>query len=1388
MRILIDLQACQTASRHRGIGRYSLAMAEALTQIAEAHEVSLLLNAAFPDSVEWLRDRFATRVPTKRIHVFAAPGPVAEFETANRWRVRAAESVREAFVASLEPDVLLVSSLFEGFVDDATTSIASTPRCLSAATLYDLIPLIRPTTLESPAAKAWYERKLESLRRADLFLAISDHSRAEAIATAGLAAENVVAVSAGADPCFRVLAPRIEAVQALRARHGILGDYALYAGGYDPRKNVVHLIAAFAALDTEMRRRYSLVLAGSIDEQQRRELLRCAEQHRLSADDVLFTGYIDDDELALLYNACTVFVFPSLHEGFGLPVLEAMACGAAVIGSRTTSIPEVIGRADALFDPVDVAATAKCLREVLSDDGFRLDLQRYGIERSKTFSWRSTARRALDAMIERHERSRQAAGNPVAAAAKRAALSLAFVSPLPPERTGVAYYSVELLAPLRDHYRIELVTDQQKVDLPAELAAVPVRSLDWFDTHADDYDRILYQVGNSPFHHRMFDLLERHPGTVVLHDLHLGGVLNWMDQYGLAPGIFANWLFESHGYPGLIADRDIGRDATIDDYPCSWPVIDRASGVIVHSGHASRLADRWFRIGRGDWRQIPQLRRLPGPAQRDAARRSLGIAPDDVVFCSFGFVDATKLDDRIVDAWLRSVLATDPRCVLVFVGEMAGSEYGANLRRRIDVAERIRITGYVDAAKFDDYLAAADAAIQLRGVSRGETSRTALDCLANGLPLIVNSSGSLAELPDDVVVRLPSIFTDEALAEALTRIARDPGERLRLGRRAREYIADRHDPHRIADAFHDAIEHFAQSCRQVHYRTAVRRVAEVDVQPAPDSFDWQATADSIAIDLRRAPARQILVDVSSVVRQDLRTGIERVVRAVLRELLHRAPVGWRVEPVMAAHGCYLYARSFTTAWLGLPPTGAGDTPVEISHGDAFLGLDWAANVVPDQEPILQRYRTLGVDVTFIVYDLLPVTHPDFYPAGIEPMHGAWLATLGRTADGLLCISNAVADDLVGWLGAHNPRRASSLKIGVLPLGADLQESVPSRGLPENVQDLLDQIAARTSVLMVGTVEPRKGHTQVLEGFESLWDQGVDVNLVIVGKQGWMVDDLASSMRNHPALGRRLFWFEDASDEWVEALYANVDLLLAASLGEGYGLPLIEAARHGVPLLVRDLRVFREVAGDHATYFSGTTAEALARAVADWMKAASAGHVPASSGIRGRTWRECVDALLEALIDGQWQRTWRPDDTRVEGTATTAERQIDFSRAQLPPAIRTIKGLSAHEQWGRWSDANVHPQIEIGFRDPLPAIGTLSLTARAFGPNVGEPIRVRIGSHETELRFRAHDTTAIVTYAVGQRPMSVEIVPPHPVRPRELGPSHDARRLGIGLVRLTIQAA
>jgi len=1393
MRILTDLQACQTASRRRGIGRYSLALLDALVQIAEPHELSLLLNATHPESVESLTDRFDGRIPRDRIHAFTTPAPVAEIDPGNGWRARTAESVRTATIRTLRPDVVLVSSLFEGYVDDATTSVISEPGRVSAVILYDLIPLVRSDVLDTSAARAWYERKLASLRRCDLLLAISAHARDEAIDGADIAPERITVISTAADACFRPVDLAPAEVSELRERHGIDRPFVLYAGGFDERKNVRTLIAGYAGLPVALRQAHRLVLAGWLDDVEQRALRRVGARHGLAKEDLVFTGHVEDAELAALYGTCVVFAFASLHEGFGLPVLEAMACGAAVVASNSTSIPEVIDRADALFDARSPGAITEHLAAVISNASLRSELQAYGRRRAATFSWRTSAERALEALVEareRKDRSRALAianrHAPIVVETKQP--TLAYVSPLPPERTGVASYSAEILAPLREHYRIDLVTEQKSVDLPDPLGELPVRTIEWFDGHAADYDRVLYQVGNSPFHYRALGLLQRHPGTVVLHDLHLGAVLNWMEQLGLVPGAFSRWLFDSHGYAAALAERDGGRAAAIDAYPCSWPVVARASGIIVHSSHAKRLAESAYRIDPLDWRRIAHVRRLPDLAGREPARRALGFGHEDFVVCSFGFLDLTKLDHRIIDAWQASPLAGDRRCKLVFVGENQGGDYGRDLLRRIDVGPGdIRITGYQDAALFDRYLLAADVAVQLRGMTRGESSRTALDCLAHGVPLIVNASGSLAELPDDIVVRLPAAFVDDDLVRALARLFRDGELRRTLGNAGRRYVGECHDPARIAGELRDAIEHFARDSRETHYRRAVQSIAALDVRPAPTDADWRAAARSLAIDLRRPAARQILVDVSVLEKQDLKSGIERVVRAVLRELVEHAPVGCRVEPVAAGHGCYRYARRFTSEWLGLAPGFADDSPIEIASGDVFIGLDWAANVVPDQQAVLQSYRALGVLVTFVIYDLLPVVQPAFYPPGIDAMHAAWLAAVAQVADGVLCISRAVADELAAWLSLHGPHRTSALKIGVLPLGADIARSAPTLGLPADAKTILADLARRPSVLTVGTVEPRKAYAQVLAGFELLWRQGSDVNLVIVGRQGWMVEELATRLRTHAERGRRLFWFEDATDEWLDTLYANANALLAPSLGEGFGLPLIEAARHGVPVIARDLPVFREVGGTHVLYFEGTDDQSVAKAVTLCIERAKRGDLPDASAIASTTWHDCVERMLAIVVGGDWEREWRAGAAGHGVSRETMVRQIDFERAWLSPAV-AIKGLSGREQWGRWSDADVHPQVEIRFRDPLPSRGSIALTARAFGPNVGQPIRVRIGRHETELRFEAHDTTATTTYALSQAPQSLEIAPPHPVRPRELGGSEDPRRLGIGLVRLTIRPA
>jgi glycosyltransferase involved in cell wall biosynthesis len=280
--------------------------------------------------------------------------------------------------------------------------------------------------------------------------------------------------------------------------------------------------------------------------------------------------------------------------------------------------------------------------------------------------------------------------------------------------------------------------------------------------------------------------------------------------------------------------------------------------------------------------------------------------------------------------------------------------------------------------------------------------------------------------------------------------------------------------------------------------------------------------------------------------------------------------------------------------------------------------------------MFQTLRNAGVKITFTVYDLLPIQMPQMFPPGTAQTHEAWFAAAVLAADGALCISQSVAREVEAYAAAAGPQRATPLRVDWFHLGADLEGSVPTGGVPADAAAVLASLRARPSFLMVGTVEPRKGHAQTLAGFEQVWARGVDANLVVVGKLGWMMDALCVRLRAHPEAGRRLFWIEGASDEYLQQLYGASLCLVAASEGEGFGLPLIEGAQHGLPIIARDIPVFREVAGEFASYFRGDTGDAIADAVQAWLGQWQAGTAPLSTGLRWQTWRQSARQVVRAL--------------------------------------------------------------------------------------------------------------------------------------------------------------
>ena len=230
-----------------------------------------------------------------------------------------------------------------------------------------------------------------SVRRAVQILAVSEHTKRELVGLLGVPAERVVVTPNAVRAHFRP--PEPATLAAFRASKGLPERFVLYVGTLEPRKNLTTLLSAYA----EIARRHDVPLLvgggkGWLYDAvfQRLEELGLRER-------VHFVGYIEEEELPLWYAAATVFVFPSIYEGFGMPPLEAMACGTPVITSNSSSLPEVVGDAGLMVAPTDASAFATALDQVLSDAALHDELRTRGLVRAQAFAWRTTAERTLAA-------------------------------------------------------------------------------------------------------------------------------------------------------------------------------------------------------------------------------------------------------------------------------------------------------------------------------------------------------------------------------------------------------------------------------------------------------------------------------------------------------------------------------------------------------------------------------------------------------------------------------------------------------------------------------------------------------------------------------------------------------------------------------------------------------------------------------------------------------------------------------------------------------------------------------------------------------------------------------------------------------------------------------
>ncbi len=258
------------------------------------------------------------------------------------------------------------------------------------------------------------------------------------------------------------------------------------------------------------------------------------------------------------------------------------------------------------------------MEHVLSDEEFRSDLERTGLERAQSFSWDLTANRAITAL----EQARRRVSVPVTPTSRP---KLAYVSPLPPTPSGISDYSAELIPELARTYDITLIVADGTA--PANSFGCRVETADWLREHRSEFERVLYQFGNSEFHQHMFELLDEVPGVVVLHDFFLSSIIAYMEITGQSPGFWSTALYESHGYHAVL-DRVTCTD--IEDvvwkYPTNLRVLQRAEGIIVHSQYSCRLADAWYGV-----RHLSRLECHSAPTHTDSCIRLVETSRQDSV-------------------------------------------------------------------------------------------------------------------------------------------------------------------------------------------------------------------------------------------------------------------------------------------------------------------------------------------------------------------------------------------------------------------------------------------------------------------------------------------------------------------------------------------------------------------------------------------------------------------------------------------------------------------------------------------------------------------------------------------------------------------------------------
>jgi glycosyltransferase involved in cell wall biosynthesis len=751
--LLVDARPVDhPTARQRGIGRYVTGLLRGL------HEIEAPLVALYGSDVE--AAVLSDAIPELDL-VRWSPQAIRERVGPGTWYL--------ATQLMLHPVPL-----------DPIPSVITQARLPVAAVMYDVIPYRFPDRYQvEPSARRQAQLRAPLARTLDAMLAISQFSATTAAEELGYPLERIRSIGAGVESQFvdrsvRLL-PRPD-----RVLPRSVDRYVVSVTGGDERKNTEGLLRAWALLEPSVRQDHHLVIATAHSPSVLRRWAAWADEVGVR-DQVVFTGSITDDEMVATLQNAELAVMPSTEEGFGLPVVEAAACGTPVICSNVSSLPEVLAEPAAEFDPFEPASIAAAITRALVDDESRSVLLAAARRAAERWTWVRVAADAVDALGDLGPRWPQRLRAPEP--------RIAIAGPFAGSPSGIGRYNESLVEALERRRLADASTpvvdafvDGSGCEEPTAtaLGRWPVRAIGRY-AKAWDYDHLVAVLGSSPHHVATAELAVAERCHVWLHEASLVGV-----HLGLAHESGSETWARQHVAARLELDETdavrsrIGAEDLLDaprfdklGVRLLGQTLDRARSVIVSSSQAADIVRDLRPNG------VPILVLPLG--HPPTAHSSGPPSGRDVV--AAGWLAANKSPELALDVLAR----LDPAATLSFVGESSGdtAERVRRLAEAVGLSDRISFTGRLDDAGYAARIGRSRVGLQLRSAERGEMSAAVTDLLAHGIPTVTTlgtageSSPGLQVIDADPV-RLASaitpLFDDDtwttASADALDRAAR----------------------------------------------------------------------------------------------------------------------------------------------------------------------------------------------------------------------------------------------------------------------------------------------------------------------------------------------------------------------------------------------------------------------------------------------------------------------------------------------------------------------------------------------------------------------------------------------------------------------------------------